>query len=72
MTLSNEEIVELIEKFDKEAKAIREELIRICWYMRGAISYEESFFLTREEKSIINDLIKENMEIVEKTKLPFI
>jgi hypothetical protein len=72
LTLSNEEITELIEMFDKEAKAVKEDLLKICWYMRGSISYEESFFLTREEKQIIANLIKDNMDTVEKTGLPFI
>jgi hypothetical protein len=72
LTLTNEEIVEEIEKLDKEAKAIREELLRICWYMRGSISYEESFFLNPEEKSIINKIIKENVEATEKTGMLFI
>lgn len=40
--------------------------------MRGSISYEESFFLTPEEKQIISKLIKDNMDAVEKTGLPFI
>lgn len=40
--------------------------------MRGSISYEEAFFLTPEEKGIISKLIKDNMEAVEKTGLPFI
>jgi hypothetical protein len=72
LTLTNEEVVELIDNYDKEAKAIREDLIQICWYMRGSISYEEAFFLTPEEKGIISKLIKDNMEAVEKTGLPFI
>ena len=72
MTLSNEEVVELIDKYDKDAKAIRTELLQICWYMRGSISYEESYYLTPEEKQIISKIIKENMEAVEKTGLPFI
>jgi hypothetical protein len=72
LTLSNEEIVELLDKYDRDAKAIREELLKICWYMRGSISYEEAFFLSFEEKEIITKIIKDNMETVEKTGLPFI
>lgn len=72
MTLSNEDIVEYLERLESESKAIKNELLRICWYMRGSISYEESWFLTFDEKDIINKLIKENMETIEKTGIPFV
>jgi uncharacterized protein (UPF0335 family) len=72
LTLSNEDIVEYLERLESESKAIKNELLRICWYMRGSISYEESWFLTFDEKDIINKLIKENMETIEKTGIPFV
>ena len=42
----------------------------MCWYMRG-MSYSESMHLSFEERSIIGDIIKENLETTKKTNLPF-
>jgi len=42
----------------------------MCWYMRG-MSYAESMHLSFEERSIIGDIIKENLETTKKTNLPF-
>lgn len=39
--------------------------------MRGAISYEEAHFLSYEEKEIISNLIKENLETTKTSGLPF-
>lgn len=39
--------------------------------MRGAISLTEGFELSLEDRQIINDLVKENLETTKKTKLPF-
>ena len=71
MTLSNEEIVELIEDYEKESKAIKKNLIQQCWYMRGGMTLDEAFQLGFQERSLINDLIKENLEVTKTTKLPF-
>ena len=72
MTLTNEEVVDWLNKFESEAKAVKDELLRVCWYMRGSISYEDSFFLSIEEKEMISKIIKENLDTTKETGLPFI
>lgn len=42
----------------------------MCWYMRG-LSYSEIMNMAFEERDIINDIIKENLETTKNTKLPF-
>ena len=71
MTLSDEEIGLLIDQYEKESRAIREETIRITWWMRGGIDYEQAMSLSLEEREVINDFIKENMEATKKSGMPF-
>lgn len=71
MILGNEDIITLLNRYDRESKALREELLRMCWYMRGGITYDEAFMLTQEERELINKIIKENMETTKKSGLPF-
>jgi ABC-type antimicrobial peptide transport system permease subunit len=71
LSLANEEIVELLEKFDKEAKAIKHDLLSICWYMRGSISYDDAFMLTSEDREIISKIIEGNLETTKESGLPF-
>jgi hypothetical protein len=71
LTLDNDEIVELLDSYDKESKAFREEALRMCWYMRGGLSYEDAMFLTQQERDIIGKIIKDNMETTQKSGLPF-
>lgn len=52
-------------------KELKHELIKICWYMRGSVSYEEAFAMSIEEREIISKVIKENLETTKKTGLPF-
>jgi hypothetical protein len=71
LTLDNDAIVELLDSYDKESKAFREEALRMCWYMRGGLSYEDAMFLTQQERDIIGKIIKDNMDTTQKSGLPF-
>lgn len=69
--MTREEIVDLLEKYDQESKAIRKEALKFTWYMRGGLSYNESMALSSQEREIVAAIIKENLDTTEKTKLPF-
>ena len=71
LTLSNEEIVELLEGFDKDAKAIKKDLLTMCWFMRGSISFDDANLLSYEDRKFISELIKSNLETTKESGLPF-
>lgn len=71
MYLNVEALDALSEEFEKDTKAIKEELYKICWYMRGSISISEVYSLTVEDREIIRALIEENLEMTKKSGLPF-
>jgi hypothetical protein len=56
---------------EKEANAIRNETIKMCWFMRGGLTYNEAMNLSHEERNMIGKLIKENLETTKKSGLPF-
>jgi hypothetical protein len=63
--------MKLVEELDKEAKNLREELFRISWYMRGALSIEEAFMSSYEDREIMSKIINDNLETTKKSGLPF-
>jgi hypothetical protein len=71
LILDNEEIVSLLEQYDRDSKAYKDEALRMCWYMRGGLSYEDAMLLSDQERTIISKIIKENMETTKKSGLPF-
>ena len=71
MTLDNEDIVRLINDYDRESKALKEELLRICWHMRGGLTYDEAFMLGQQERDLIGKIINDNMETTKKSGMPF-
>jgi hypothetical protein len=56
---------------EKDVKGIRQEILKLCWYMRGGITYEEGMQLGYLERQIISDIVKDNLETTKKTNLPF-
>jgi hypothetical protein len=64
-------MIELFESYENESRAIKEDMLRTVWYMRGGISYEEAMYLSFDERKSIAKIIKDNMEVTKKTKMPF-
>lgn len=70
MILTHERVISYLNIFEKESKAIKEDLLEICWHMRGGISYDEAMLLSDFEREVIRKIIKNNAEITNKTGLP--
>tara|TARA_B100001057_G_scaffold154189_1_gene154375 strand:- start:1293 stop:1472 length:180 start_codon:yes stop_codon:yes gene_type:complete len=56
---------------ESEVKQLKDSLFRICWYMRGSVSITEAYDMCSDDRIIMSDLIKENLETAKKTKQPF-
>ena len=54
-----------------QQKELKSEILKLCWYMRGSVTLNEGFDLCYEDRSIIGDIIKENMETTKKSGMPF-
>ena len=71
LTLSPDEIAQLVESYEKDVKSIKSESLKMTWYMRGGVTYHEVMTMGNQERALMNDLLKENLETTKKTKLPF-
>ncbi len=70
--MDHDAIHKYIESLENEAKALKTELLNMCWFMRGGITYDEAMLLSNEDRKIINDITKANIETVKKTGLPLL
>lgn len=71
MYLDRSQIESLITEFERDTKAIKQELLKLSWYMRGGLSYNDAFLLSIEERELISKLIEENLKITKDSGLPF-
>jgi len=56
---------------DKEINDIKQEALRMCWYMRGGITYDQALHLSNAERKLISKIIDDNLETTKKSGLPF-
>jgi hypothetical protein len=57
---------------EQEANKIRETCLKLAWYMRGGITYEQILQLSLNERNMINELAKENIETTKKTGMMWV
>jgi|TARA_B110000967_G_C18541305_1_gene390749 hypothetical protein len=56
---------------DKEVKSLKENLLKMCWYMRGGVTYTEIVNMGSQEREAINKIITDNLETAKKTGRDF-
>ena len=71
MYLDFERIEKLVKQYETDTKAIKEELLRMCWFMRGSLSYSESLLMDYEDREIIAKIIESNLETTKESGLNF-
>ena len=71
MILDSDAIVKMVDQMEKEVNDIRQEAIKMSWFMRGGLSYEHALNLSSQERKLLSGVIKENLETTKKSGLPF-
>jgi len=71
LSMSIEEILKEADMLERESKVLRKDIIQICWYMRGGINIDDAWALSQEDREIIGEIVKENMETTKNSGLPF-
>ena len=61
----------LVEKYERDVKGIKQNILKMCWYMRGGITYGEAMEMSIQEREIIGKIIEENLETTKKSGMAF-
>lgn len=56
---------------DQEADNLRRQGLRMSWYMRGGATYDDIMNMSHIERTMIGELIKDNLETTKTSRLPF-
>ena len=58
---------------DNISKQIKDEIFRLSWYMRGGVTAYELFHVySAEDRGILSNIVKDNVEATKKSGLPLI
>ncbi len=69
--MGDSDIIAYLKDFDSQVKNLKLELMKVCWFMRGGMSWNEALVLSPDERTIVSQLVKENMETTKKSGQPF-
>ena len=50
----------MVDAMEAEANTIRTETLKLCWYMRGGVTYEDAMQMSQQERTAISNIIKDN------------
>lgn len=56
---------------EKDCIDIKNDSLKMSWFMRGGISYTDVLNLSIEERKAINKIIEDNLETTKNSQLPF-
>jgi hypothetical protein len=71
LILNNEEVIAWLDSLERDSKALKREIMQLCWYMRGSVSYTEAMEMSPSERETIVKLVKDNLETAKKSGMPF-
>lgn len=71
LSQTESDIVKTLKDMENNTKQVRLDLLKICWYMRGGVTYSEASAMSPQEREIVGKLVKENLDTTKKTGQPF-
>ena len=57
--------------YEGDIRSIKKNILKMCWYMRGGVTYDELMDMSVTERNIIGSIIEENLETTKKSGLAF-
>jgi len=64
-------LVELVAEYESDVRKIKQNILKMCWYMRGGVTYSELMDMCVQERNIITKIIEENLETTKKSGMAF-
>ena len=71
LTLDPNAVQQLIDSYERDVRAYKDDALRLCWYMRGGLSYDDAMLLSTVDRELISKLAKDNLETTKKSNMPF-
>lgn len=69
--MSVDEILSLVDDYEREQKELKKECINLSWFMRGGLTLDEAWTLCHEDRVIIGEMVKDHLETTKKSGLPY-
>jgi len=71
LNLGHEGVQKLLDTMETDSNEIKTSALKLSWYMRGGVSYEDILNMSTYERTQLNEIVKSNLETTKKSNLPF-
>jgi hypothetical protein len=71
LNLGHEGVQKLLDTMENDSNEIKTSALKLSWYMRGGVSYEDILNMSTYERTQLNEIVKSNLETTKKTNIPF-
>jgi hypothetical protein len=71
LNLGHEGVQKLLDTMENDSNEIKSSALKLSWYMRGGVSYEDILNMSTYERTQLNEIVKSNLETTKKSNLPF-
>ena len=61
----------MLDDMEEECHKIKANALKMSWFMRGGVSYEDILNMSMQERDAITEIINENLETTKKSQMPF-
>jgi len=61
----------LVEDYERQVRSIKQNILKMCWFMRGGVTYSELMEMSVQERNIIGKIVEENLETTKKSGIAF-
>jgi hypothetical protein len=71
--MPDSDLSDYLKSFENQISNIKDDIFRISWFMRGGVtSYELFHVYSRDDRVILNKIIKDNIDLSNKSGMPFV
>ncbi len=71
LSQSDSDIVKYLKDYESQCKNLKLEILKICWFMRGGVTHMEAMNMGPQDRQIVAQLVKENLDTTKKTGRDF-
>jgi len=71
LNLGHEGVQKLLDTMENDSNEIKTSALKLSWFMRGGVSYEDILNMSTYERTQLNEIVKSNLETTKKTNIPF-
>jgi hypothetical protein len=61
----------LIQQYESQVEAVKKEIYKLSWNMRGGFTINEMFNTSLKERALIASIIEENLKVTKDSGLPY-